>query len=296
MTAFPIDLVVTYVDGSEQKWLNSVSQYKVELSAARFRTWDIFQFWFRCVETNLPFIRTIHLVVSNIEQVPKWLDTNKVHIVLHEEILPSCLLPTFNSTTIEMFLHRIPGLAEHFIYSNDDVFPFKPIDVHSFFNYDWLPIYEITRIYNAKRLNTFTYQCKNSYALAYELLKTSNCENAALYWIIQHGINPMLKSIYEEVHQKAKDRIIKSCTKFREIWNFTQYLFPDYAFMTGHAVEGKIDMTYVRLDNDCISLNDIDSAVICLNDHCPDKIFDVCKQAISQQFALRFPNKSRFEI
>jgi hypothetical protein len=66
--------------------------------------------------------------------------------------------------------------------------------------------------------------------------------------------------------------------------------------MTGRAVEGKIDMTYVRLDSDNINLNDIDSAVVCLNDNCPDKIFDVCKQAISQQLASRFPNKSSFEI
>ena len=82
----------------------------------------------------MQFIRTVHLVVSNKEQVPEWLDQSKVHVVLHEDIIPKELLPTFNSTTIEMFLHKIPGLAEHFIYSNDDMMPMNKMDVHDFFN------------------------------------------------------------------------------------------------------------------------------------------------------------------
>lgn len=105
----------------------------------------------------MPFVKTVHLVVSNIEQVPAWIDKSKVHVVLHKEIIPACLLPTFNSTTIEMFLHKIPGLAEHFIYSNDDTFPFKTMDAYGFFNADGLPVYEITKIYNAKRLKMFTF-------------------------------------------------------------------------------------------------------------------------------------------
>ena len=52
----------------------------------------------------MSFIRTVHLVVSNIEQVPEWLDQSKVHVVLHKDIIPEDLLPTFNSTTIEMYL------------------------------------------------------------------------------------------------------------------------------------------------------------------------------------------------
>ena len=88
----------------------------------------------------MPFIRTVHLVVSNVEQVPKWLDQRKVNVVLHKGIIPEILLPTFNSTTIEMFLCRIPGLSEHFIYSNDDMFAINPMTVDDFFK-DGVPIY-----------------------------------------------------------------------------------------------------------------------------------------------------------
>jgi hypothetical protein len=88
----------------------------------------------------MPFVRTVHLVVSNVEQVPEWLDQSKIHVVLHKEIIPESLLPTFNSTTIEMFLYRIPGLAEHFIYSNDDMFPINSMSAEDFFK-DEIPVY-----------------------------------------------------------------------------------------------------------------------------------------------------------
>lgn len=32
-----------------------------------------------------------------------------------------------------MYLHRIPGLAEHFVYSNDDMMPMNGMAISSFF-------------------------------------------------------------------------------------------------------------------------------------------------------------------
>lgn len=111
----------------------------------------------------MQFVRTVHLVVSNIEQVPEWLDQSKIHVVLHKEIIPENLLPTFNSTTIEMFLHKIPNLAEHFIYSNDDMMPMNGMYVSEFFK-DELPVYEL--VHRSTARNIFRMQCKNSYKLA----------------------------------------------------------------------------------------------------------------------------------
>ena len=137
---FPVDLVVTYVDNTDPIWQASISQFNVEIEPKRYRDWDTLKYWFRGVERNMPFIRTVHLVVSNMEQVPKWLDQSKVNVVLHRDIIPERLLPTFNSTTIEMFLCRIPGLSEHFIYSNDDMFAINPMTVDDFFK-NGVPIY-----------------------------------------------------------------------------------------------------------------------------------------------------------
>ena len=115
----------------------------------------------------MPFIRTVHLVVSNIEQVPEWLDQSKVHIVLHKGIIQEDLLPTFNSTTIEMYLCKINRLAEHFIYSNDDMMPMNDMVVGDFFTENGLPIYEL--VYRDEARRSFRLQCKNSYRFAARL-------------------------------------------------------------------------------------------------------------------------------
>lgn len=212
----------------------------------------------------MPFIRTIHLVVSNIEQVPEWLDQSKVHVVLHKDIIPEDLLPTFNSTTIEMYLCKISGLAEHFIYSNDDMMPMNDMVVGDFFTEDGLPIYELVHRGEARR--SFNLQCKNSYRLAARL--TEYNDNGIHYFYIKHSMSPMLKSCCEEVHQLAGDEIHKKCNKFRQPWNFTQYLFPDYTLMSKRAVLGKMSLCYVETSNDNIGSVVINSKakIVCIND------------------------------
>ena len=42
--------------------------------------------------------------------------------------LPADALPTFSSHAIESRLHHVPDLAEHFLYSNDDMFFGRPVD------------------------------------------------------------------------------------------------------------------------------------------------------------------------
>src|SRR3546814_20539042 len=56
---------------------------------------------------------------------PRWLDANnpRVRVVTHQELYRAKdTLPTFNSSGIETQLHHIGGLAEHFLYFNDDFF------------------------------------------------------------------------------------------------------------------------------------------------------------------------------
>ena len=66
--------------------------------------------------------------------VPKILNLNapKLHVVRHDEFIPQEYLPTFSSHTIEMNIHRIPGLAEHFVYFNDDMFMLRSFDEKGF--------------------------------------------------------------------------------------------------------------------------------------------------------------------
>ena len=71
-------------------------------------------------------VRTIWLVTD--DQVPAAIDRPKaeqenIRIVDHREIFRGYeqFLPTFNSYAIETMLWRIDGLADRFLYFNDDM-------------------------------------------------------------------------------------------------------------------------------------------------------------------------------
>ena len=122
-----MDIVITYVNAADPIWQNDYKKYSGKpIVKKRFRDWGTLKYLFRGIEANLPFAKNVYLVLSGPSQIPAWLDTGKVHVVYHEEIIPAEFLPTFNSATIEMFLHNIKGLDEEFLYLNDDMFPMLP--------------------------------------------------------------------------------------------------------------------------------------------------------------------------
>jgi len=148
---FPIDAVYTWVDGTDPAWAgrkaeawrqavaegaDGGSRYS-EYSAndARFRSHDELRYSLRSLDYFAPWINHVYVVTAG--QVPAWLDQSNPRITLvhHEEIFADPgVLPTFNSHAIEAQLHRIPGLSEHFLYLNDDVFFGRHVDPELFFH------------------------------------------------------------------------------------------------------------------------------------------------------------------
>ena len=136
-----IDIVIPWVDGSDDAWRKVKDEWAVkeglssvsDSSDARFRDWDIIKYFFRSIEKNMPWIDTVHFVTWG--HLPGWLDPScaKLHIVRHDEYIPEAYLPTFSSHTIELNMHRIPGLAERFIYFNDDIVVLQSIGPSFFF-------------------------------------------------------------------------------------------------------------------------------------------------------------------
>ena len=100
------------------KWsgLDTTDDSRNETSVARFRDYGFLKYWFRGVEKFAPWVRRIHFVTCG--QKPDWLDESnpKLNLVNHEDYIPREFLPCFNSSVLECHLHRIPGLAEHFVY------------------------------------------------------------------------------------------------------------------------------------------------------------------------------------
>lgn len=139
---FPIDVVYTWVDASDPAWQEQLASSRDDdatshasaRSASRFTNRDELRYSLRSIAAYASWVRRIHIVTNG--QVPEWLalDHPQVRVVRHDEIFPEASdLPTFNSHAIEANLHRIPGLAQHYLYFNDDVFLARPLRPEHFF-------------------------------------------------------------------------------------------------------------------------------------------------------------------
>lgn len=137
----PIDLVYTWVDGGDLLWQDSFRRSAhaagralddTALDAARYEIRDELRYSLRSVWAHCGWVRNIYIVTAG--QVPPWfVGDDRVRIVDHSEIFPPEALPTFNSHAIEASLHKIEGLAEHFIYFNDDMFVARALRPETFF-------------------------------------------------------------------------------------------------------------------------------------------------------------------
>ena len=108
-----VDLLITYVDGSDEEWRKNLIQYAknspdITMDRAtnprRYRDLGTFKYIFRGIDKFMPFVDRVTLIVSSESQVPKWINRENVRVVLHRDFIPKELLPTFNSCTIESFL------------------------------------------------------------------------------------------------------------------------------------------------------------------------------------------------
>lgn len=131
-----IDAVVTWVDGCDPTHAASRARHMAaeglcERAEARARRrWDYagdLDLCLRSLHRHAPWLRRVFIVTSG--QVPPGLDRlpqafrRKVEVVGHEALFEGYedWLPTFNSMGIEAMLWRVPGLAERFLYFNDDM-------------------------------------------------------------------------------------------------------------------------------------------------------------------------------
>ncbi|MES5825192.1 stealth conserved region 3 domain-containing protein [Streptomyces sp. RG80] len=140
---FPVDAVYTWVDGDDpdlaakRRAHQALSDNPIaprETGASRYTSHDELRYALRSLEMYAGFVRHVYLVTDS--QIPSWLDPTAegLTVVDHRDILPPDALPVFNSHAIESRLHHIPGLSEHYLYFNDDVFINRPVRAEHFFH------------------------------------------------------------------------------------------------------------------------------------------------------------------
>ncbi len=169
---FPVDVVYTWVDGADpahqaKRQAHLPAQGDIHdngIEPARFRDNEELRYSLRALERFAPWVRSIIIVTDS--QTPAWLCTDhpKIRIVDHKDFIPRRYLPTFNSHVIEAFLHMIPGLAEHYIYLNDDVFLARHCRKTDFFTSNGLPMAFVD--WRHRRLFGYKYT-KTPHAMSY---------------------------------------------------------------------------------------------------------------------------------
>lgn len=247
MQSFDIDLVYLWVDGSDPAWLEKKYQYtsdKVDNSEAnnkgRYINNDELRYSLRSAEKNIPWVRKIFIVTDN--QHPSWLklDHPKIQIVDHQQILPEEALPCFNSSVIEYFLYKIPGLAEHFLFANDDLFFHNKISPDYFFDKEGIPYIRLKKKFFGK----WHYPIKRLIRRKLGQYVTMVVEGASLIekqfgvfysGIPHHNVDTYVKNDYRDAVEHVFEKQVKSSLRshIREYGDLHRSAFSYYALAVG---------------------------------------------------------------
>ena len=327
-----IDFVIPWVDGSNPVWQAQRAAYSPEnhstRTAAQYRDWGTLKYWFRGVEKFAPWVRCIHFITCG--ECPAWLNTDhpKLHFVRHSDYMPARYLPTFSSHPIELNLHRIDGLAEQFVYFNDDTFLTAPVTEEFFFK-NGLPrdAAMLSSLIPSVRGEAITYILFNDLLLLNsrhpkrEALKghlskwLHPCYGAELLrnlyylpigkfpgFVNPHLPNSFLKSTFEEVWRAEGEVLEEVCQhRFRSRTDVNQYLMRYWQLVTGRFAprSPKIGACFtLGLDDRKIEHAIVNGTyrMICVNDNPTLDAIDVEQEKLLKSFETDLPDKSSFEV
>ncbi|MGW6915478.1 stealth conserved region 3 domain-containing protein [Kitasatospora sp. NPDC054939] len=303
---FLVDAVITWVDDADPAWRRRRALARAALTGSagadgsaganrtdgaaargvsgdadqRFRSRDELRYCLRSIAAYAPWIRRVFLVTD--DQVPHWLADGVpgLTVVSHRELFAgSGAGPVFNSHAIETRLHLIPGLAEHFLYFNDDMFLGRPLSPQAFFLGNGLPRYfpdgrvippgaahDGDSVYVAAQKNTRA-------ALASAVGRTYPRT-------LKHTPYPLRRSVLAEAAERFSGVLAGTVrSPFRSAADLAPItLATHYADATARAVEGHLYDGYFATDSreDLAGLPELDAArwadVFCLADGVRDGI------------------------
>ena len=308
-----IDMVYLWVDGNDPVWRKKHNEFCESLSCNaetdgknRYADNDELKYSLRAVEMYAPWVRRIFIVTDN--QTPKWLDTHngKTRVVDHAEIMPAASLPCFNSSLIEHFIYRIPGLAEHFLFSNDDMFMNKKTSPGDFFTPDGFPIIRLRRMPFRDLRWSFRERVRNKHLSNYRIMLERSSrmvkEKYGKYYtgLPHHNIDAYLKSDYkrmiEDVFGKEFSANVTSCVRNDNDVHRSVILYAALAEKRGalRYVTVKESMIvkihkqshYERLEKKC-------PMFFCMNDS--EYVTEQGRRKAKAYLEKRFPYKSDFE-
>lgn len=327
-----IDFVITWVDMNDPTWQAKFSKYsgnknntKNGVCDARFRDYGFLKYWFRGVEQFAPWVRKIHFITDG--QKPEWLDESnpKIHLVNHKDIIPEEFLPVYNSAVIERYIHRIAGLADHFVYFNDDFYIINHVSPERFFqnglpcdiavfsyNPSWSQWYK--RIKNNIRLINRHFDKKKvlsqhhdkwydkSYGMKARWNYLLHFYSKFITLRVPHNAQPYLKSTFDDVWKAAGEELTEtSHNRFRSLTDFTPELFRTWQICQGNFTpyntyrDTKMFPLMIRSKQAIKAIYEQKYTLICLNDNVHIHHYDQVMQQLNEAFKHILPEQSSFE-
>ena len=336
MTNSKIDVTITWVDSSDPIWQEEKSKYSgkkevsaaVDASDARYRDWDTVRYLLRGIEMYMPWVN--HVFFITYGHLPAWMNTGyeKLRIVNHRDYIPEEYLPTFCSHTIELNMHRIKELSEHFIYFNDDILVLRPLKEEDFFRNGLPRDYAILNPINCStRFSVQDIALTDMEVINDNFNKKTQIKKNLFKWIApcygknlfrsfclmswphfvgflsKHQGNAFLKSTFEEVWEKEFG-ILDSTSrhKFRTRRDVNQWIMRYWQLAAGRFEPIRPYGEMYTIGNDNTKLFDVinhsQDKTICVNDNNIEKIIDYkkTKKELMDVLEKRYPVKSGFEL
>ena len=335
---YPVDFVVLWVDGSDEKWLAENKKYRIGQTVdsisnceARYRDWDLFQYWFRSVEKYAPWVRYVYLVTWG--HLPEWLNLEhpKLRIVNHEDFIPKEYLPTFSTSAIITNVWRIEELSEHFVCFNDDMYLTSDVSKEDFFCNGLPKLCSIAYpLRSHSHMTTWEHglfnmlgQINSEYNVSLQIELHPEKWFSHLYgpdrkyneYVYKYGFFPgiyighlaivLRKSSMEKACKKFEEAFIKTWTnKFRSYTNVVVELFNMYEMLEGsfEPVEAgyfgfATNINYNTLEKLKIEILNENNKIVCANDFegITNSDFLTLKSEMQIIMKKKFPNKSSFE-
>ncbi|HEU5128879.1 MAG TPA: stealth family protein [Glycomyces sp.] len=280
---FPIDAVYMWVDGEDPEWSalrarhlhGDAADHTHLTGASRYTSRDELKYSLRSLHAFAPFIRNVYIVTAG--QTPAWLDTDApgIRVVDHAEIFadPSAL-PVFSSHAIATQLHRIPGLADHYLVLNDDVFFGRPSQAGQFFFPNGLARLPFSPLQIGLGATRPEDSAPNSAGKNVRRLLEAEF-GRFITGKFKHLPHPQLRQVAFEMEERYAAPVAATArSRFRDPADieFAAMLHHHYAMLTGRAVPGNLKLRYVDISHaDAAEQLDAlaegrDAEFFCLND------------------------------
>ncbi|MEC5163411.1 MULTISPECIES: stealth family protein [unclassified Janthinobacterium] len=255
-----IDIVYLWVDGADPAWSERRSRAYADWTArhprqlavhgnvsGRYRDNGELRYNLRALEKFFPEHGHVYIVTDR--QAPAWLrPSERLTLVDHRDLIPAAAMPVFDSGHIESYLHHIPGLAERFIYLNDDVFFGQPVDPANWFGERLTVFAETATVPERDALQEDGTALVNAAILSKHWLARRYPHYRHEPRLYSHAPRPMLKSAMRELEALAGELFEQVRSTVFRSWRVPPLLpdlVPRWMVQMGYARQAILDPLHI---------------------------------------------------